>query len=352
MKNFSHLKDLKNQSIKILVYAPNWVGDHAMAFPFYAALRTLFPQARLDLIGRSWIADLRPDGFERVVAFQGKSPAKEISDDLKKTHYDLAFTLSPSFRSAWLLYKSQAKIRIGFNTDHRGFLLSKISGHHLNPPYYRFEHRALSYLRLLSGFFENNANAEHLFQKFSPAILKPKANAHSVKNRTQKNIVVAPGSTAETKKYPIEHWINCLTVLLDSNRKLRITIVGAKIDLAMASAIENRLASKYPERILNLCAKTSLSEVHAFIHNSSCVISNDSGIAHVAALTPTPIVVFSGMGRRSETSPLANKLMVHDLNLTCSPCFRKVCPRRDAPLECLTGINPRVVAESVLKISR
>ena len=45
----------------VLVHAPNWVGDHAMAFPFYAALRELLPETKIVLIGRSWIADLAPD---------------------------------------------------------------------------------------------------------------------------------------------------------------------------------------------------------------------------------------------------------------------------------------------------
>ncbi|HNJ66851.1 MAG TPA: glycosyltransferase family 9 protein, partial [Turneriella sp.] len=91
-----------------------------------------------------------------------------------------------------------------------------------------------------------------------------------------------------------------------------------------------------------------LADSARLIAQCAALVANDSGLAHITSLTGSALVTFNGMGRREETSPLTHRKTFFDLQLECSPCFAKVCPRKDQPLACLTGIAPDAVAKAVL----
>jgi len=322
--------------MNLLVHAPNWVGDHAMAFPFYAALRETFPQARLVLLGRAWVSDLAPPWFDEIVTLEGKNIRQADVLRLRKIHFDYAFTLSPSFRSAWLLFRLKTRVRIGFASDFRSPLLN------FGAPYNRFEHRAYAYIRLLKPFdAPQRLWARHVDVKLRPSA-KPSVKA---------DVVICPGSTAASKKYPVAQFIEVIERIAQKKPGVKFALLGAKIDEVECESIMHHFKSSQI-KIQSLCAQTSLIEAHALIANAKLCIANDSGLGHITSLTDTPLVTWNGMGRRSETAPLASQKTIFDLNLACSPCFKRVCPRSDAPLACLTGITAKKVAAAALKYLR
>lgn len=332
----------------ILVHAPNWVGDHAMAFPFYAALRSLFPKANLTLLGRSWVSDLVPAGMDEVVTLSGKKTTQADFKRLRQRHFDLGFTLSPSFRSAWLLKRLGVSQRLGFATDLRGWLLSSGKNRFKRSEYNRTEHRSLAYLRLLNPFLPANTLAEDLFAKYRGIQLSPLS---SDKTKLKPGyVVICPGSTAASKKYPVHHFIRAIALIAAKQKNLKFILLGAKIDLAECNAIAAHFQGKKIPAVRSLCAETSLREAHAIIAGAKLCIANDSGLAHLTSLTHTPLITFNGMGRREETAPLTQKKRLLDLRLPCSPCFKKVCPRKDAPLECLERISPEIVSAHATKM--
>lgn len=340
---------------RVLIHAPNWVGDHALAFPFYAALRALFPKAELTLIGRNWVADLVPEGYHQVVSWHGKNPAREQYQDLRAQNFSLAFTLSPSFRSAWLLWRLGIPERHGFLGDGRSFLLSKPKNRQRWQIYNRHEHRSLAYLRLLVPFLPAALLPEELWQKYchtqlEPLSIKQIGQKLNLPHSTQR-VVLCPGSTAPSKKYPVAHFIRVVELVSQKLPKLQWVLLGAAIDSAECSAIANYFAGT-KLTVFNLCGKTTLREAHAILASARVVVANDSGLAHVTSLTKTPLVTFNGMGRREETAPLARKKILFDLRLDCSPCFARQCPRRDYPLECLVAISPEKVADAVWQLMR
>ena len=335
----------------VLVHAPNWVGDHAMAFPFYAALRALLPAADIVLIGRSWVADLAPDNFGNIVAFKGKDPAPKDAQQLRVQKFDLGFTLSPSFRSAWLLHRLGVARRYGFSSDMRTLLLSHEKNRLRRQPYNRYEHRSLAYLRLLNPLLPAGIIAEDLWEKYHNiklAALPFQTVEHKFRlRRNARRVVVCPGSTAASKKYPIGHVIRMIETVARKKPAVEFVLLGATIDQAECDAIAAHFAGS-KIKLRSLCAQTSLREAHTIIAWSQVVVANDSGLAHITSLTDSALVTFNGMGRREETSPLTRRKTLFDLQLDCSPCFAKVCPRTDIPLACLTGIAPDAVAQAVL----
>lgn len=335
----------------VLVYAPNWVGDHAMAFPFYAALRDLLPKAEIAIVGRTWVSDLAPENLGPIISFAGKNPARAILQSLREKKFALGFTLSPSFRSALLLYRIGAKRRYGFDSDLRRFLLTGEKNPHRHPPYNRYEHRSLAYLRLLNPLLPAGILSEDLWERYRDTKLSPLPAALLAKKFSLRLhrylVVICPGSTAASKKYPIGHTIHMIESIARQMPRTEFVLLGAESDAADCDTIAHHFAATRI-RVRSLCGKTSLREAHGIIAAAGVVVANDSGLAHITSLTPTPLVTFNGMGRRSETAPLTRQKILFDLELECSPCFAKICPRKDVPLACLVGIAPEAVAAAVL----
>ena len=337
---------------RILVHAPNWVGDHAMAFPFYAALRDIFPASEILLVGRAWVADLKPTGFSDIIPFKGKLLLQDQADKIRAQKFGIGFTLSPSFRSAWLLRGLKIPKRHGFISDMRGLLLSTPENKFRRQVYNRGEHRSLAYLRLLAPYLTPDTLPEDLFEKYRNVKLEilpvePLEKKFALGKRTRR-VVVCPGSTAASKKYPVGHVIRAMETIAKKKPDVSFILLGAEIDRAECDAIAAHFSASQT-KVVSLCAQTTLREAHTLIGWASAAIANDSGLAHITSLTGTRLITFNGMGRREETSPLTRYKTLFDLGLECSPCFERECPRKDSPLACLTGIAPDAVAEAALK---
>lgn len=322
-----------------------------MAFPFYAALRDLFPQSEITLVGRAWVADLAPEGFGQIIPFKGKNLPEADFRRLKDSGFDIAFTLSPSFRSAWLLSRLGAVKRHGFVSDMRSLLLTLPKNKFRQQIYNRSEHRALAYLRLLIPYLQADTLPEDLFEKYrNVKLISQPFLLLEQKFGLKKNglrVVVCPGSTAASKKYPTGHTIRAIETIARKKPAAQFILLGAHIDQAECDAIVAHFSGS-KTRLVSLCGKTSLREAHTIIAWAKVAIANDSGLAHITSLTGTALVTFNGMGRSGETSPLTRRKTLFDLQLTCSPCFQRECPRKDQPLACLTGIAPDAVADAVL----
>ena len=335
-----------------------------MAFPFYITLKKIFSKADLLLVGKKWVGDLTPQGvFRKTVLFKGKYLAPQQISQLKKEGISMGISLSPSFRSIFFFLKIGISIRLGYRTDFRGFLLSRKTKNRkkfLVTPYNKYEHRSLSYIRLLTSFFPEERNAEEYWSealKFRWNFILKETEKNKInsifrnQSLTTKNYwVICPGSVAPSKTYPISHLIKLIELSTSGGDQGKIVLVGTAIEKAHALEILNTLSKVARRRIVDLTNSTNLRELFHIISRSKVIIANDSGIAHLASLTKTPLVTFLGMGRKEETLSLASKKIVFNQNLSCSPCMKQICPRKDFPMECLITIRPEDVYQSVKKL--
>ncbi len=323
-----------------------------MAFPFYAALREIFPQSEIALIGRAWVADLAPEGLGQIIPFKGKNLPEGDFQRLKASRFDIGFTLSPSFRSAWLLHRLGVAKRHGFVSDMRGLLLTQPKNKFQRQSYNRSEHRALAYMRLLAPYLQADKLPEDLFESYRNVKLLSLPYAPVQQkfglSKDGLRVVVCPGSTAASKKYPIGHIIHAIETIAKKRPAAQFILLGAKIDQVECDAIARHFAGS-KIKLRSLCGQTSLREAHTIIACAKVEIANDSGLAHITSLTGTALVTFNGMGRGCETQPLTRRKTLFDLQLECSPCFQRECPRKDSPLACLTGIAPDAVADAAIK---
>jgi heptosyltransferase-2 len=141
--------------------------------------------------------------------------------------------------------------------------------------------------------------------------------------------VLCPGAEyGPAKRWP---YFRELAARLDS----QVVLLGA--------AAERKDAEQIPGK--NLVGQTTLDEAIDLIAGAAAVVSNDSGLMHVAAATGTPQVALFGSSSPEHTPPLSPSARVVWLKVECSPCFARVCPL--GHFKCMMGLSVERVLEEL-----
>jgi heptosyltransferase II len=153
--------------------------------------------------------------------------------------------------------------------------------------------------------------------------------------------VFCPGAEyGPAKRWPARHFAALAAKLPDP-----VWLVGSAKDAPVGSEIE-RLSGG---RALNLCGRTTLEQAIDLIAGARCVVSNDSGLMHVAAALARPLAALFGSSSPSYTPPMSARARIISLGLECSPCFKRECPL--GHLRCLNDLSPEQVAAAVMSMS-
>ena len=334
----------------ILIIAPNWIGDAVMTQPLLANIKEQYPESNIDVLASNWVAPIYRACSEVHEVIEAKFEHKQLQWDLRQQlakklaakKYQACFVLPNSFKSALIPWLANIPFRIGYRGELRFGLInlpldnpSKIN----RPP--MVEH----YLALSQLLGKDQALA--ISNSLTPKLnVSPIAN-QSVQAKLQSaqidpaNIyVMCPGAEyGPTKRWPTSHFAGLAQRLIASNSNNQIILLGSKSDHALAQAIDSQ--AKQDGHIHNWCGNTSLDEAIALIGTSKAVISNDSGLMHIAAALKTPQVAIFGSSDPAHTPPLSEKAKVIWLNLPCSPCHKRECPL--GHLNCLNDILPEQV---------
>jgi heptosyltransferase-2 len=150
-------------------------------------------------------------------------------------------------------------------------------------------------------------------------------------------VVFCPGAEyGNAKRWPAEHFASLAQMIGQSFPYTQIVALGSGKDAPLAQAIAERAPT-----LRNLCGQTSLGEACALIARASAVVSNDSGLMHVAAALRRPLVAVFGSSDPRHTPPLSDLAKVQWLHLECSPCFARECPL--GHLRCLRELTAEQV---------
>ena len=156
--------------------------------------------------------------------------------------------------------------------------------------------------------------------------------------------VLCPGAEyGPSKRWPTEHFAVLAQNLIAQNPSNQIILLGSKSDNPLAQEVINQV--KNADHIHNWCGNTSLDEAIALIRMSKAVVSNDSGLMHIAAALQIPQVAIFGSSDPAHTPPLSDRAKVMWLNMSCSPCHKRVCPL--GHLRCLKDILPGQVLDTL-----
>lgn len=324
-------------SEKILVMGPAWVGDMVLAHSLFQVIKIQNPDAQIDVAAPAWTLPL----LDRMPEVTGKIalPFKHgqlnlmerirFGRRLHNNHYTQSISLVNSFKSAILPFATGIKKRTGFLGEMRYGLLNDI----------RSLDKALL-PKTVERFVALGLNKNQPLPPIpQPKLLADTANAFETLKKLDislsKNKVLGlcPGAEyGEAKRWPIQYYVEVASTALDKG--WQVILFGSDKDIPVTSAINQITQS----RCIDLGGKTKLGDAIDIMSLCDTVISNDSGLMHVAAALDIKLIAIYGSSDPHHTPPMHPDAVIEYLALECSPCFKRVCPL--GHLNCLNNIKP------------
>ncbi len=334
----------------ILIIAPNWIGDAVMTQPLLAALKAQYPESKIDVLASTWVAPIYRACSEVHAVIEAKFEHKQLqwglrrqlAKELSVKNYHACFVLPNSFKSALIPWLANIPFRIAYRGELRFGLINLALA---NPSKMNRPPMVEHYLALSQVL--NNEEISSFNKALAPKLFVSSTAKESIQIKLQNakidpdNIyIMCPGAEyGPTKRWPTSHFAQLAERLITDNPTRQIILLGSKSDHELALEIQSQ--AKQETGIHNWCGNTSLDEAIALIGMSKTVISNDSGLMHIAAALKTPQVAIFGSSDPAHTPPLSDKAQVIWLNLPCSPCHKRECPL--GHLKCLNDILPEQV---------
>ncbi len=349
-------------SCRIVVRAPNWVGDSVMALPCVERLKDLLPGAGISVLAREAVADVFCGlaWLEEIIRIPSGADSlrqprahRQLLRVLRKRGFDLGFLLPNSFASALVFALAGIPRRVGYSGDGRSVLLSDRVARpsvRARPGAGEALHQVDYYLRLAGSAFgagtlpggrpgwkvseEERARASELL-------------AGEGIGEGEPVVGICPGAArGPAKAWPTERFAAVCDRLAERQGGVFV-LLGAGADAPAA----RRVAGKTAARTVDLAGKTSLRMLGAVAERCMMVVSNDSGAMHVAAATGTPVVGLFLSTDPERTGPRGGRHQVVRAVVACRPCMKGRCPGRD--YECLDAVTvDEVVAACERVLSR
>ena len=337
-----------------LIIAPAWIGDMVMSQSLYRYLKQLHPQCKIDLVCNTACAQLTPfmPEINRTHILDiphgtfGFKLRKTLGKSLKSCQYTHAIILPNSWKSALVPFFANIKIRIGFLGEFRHFLLTH--SHKLNKQRYPLMiERFCALAHLKTNQLPPHTQDIPLPYPFFQFNFQTKVAAEPSLS-TNQYILICPGAEyGPAKRWPSQYYREIAKKLLLHGYDIKI--LGAQKEYDIAQAITDGLESSPKTKFDNLAGKTNLSEVIQLMNHAACIVSNDSGLMHIANALNKPVVIIYGSSSTQFTPPLnARAIALFRTDLACRPCFKRTC--QFSHYDCLSGIKPETVLKKIKEV--
>ncbi len=329
---------------KILVMGPSWVGDMVMAHSLFQALKKQNENVQIDVAAPAWtlpLLDRMPEVTNKI-ALPFKHGQLSLIErfqfgrSLRSRQYTQSISLVNSLKSAILPFAANIKKRTGFLGEMRYGLLNDIrplDKTTLPKTVERFVVLGLS-------------KGQKLTKIPRPKLLADPKNAKEVLKRLNislaenKILGLCPGAEfGEAKRWPVAHYAAVANTVLDQGWE--VILFGSNKDIQVIQSI-NQLTQS---RCIDLGGKTKLGDAIDIMSLCDAIVSNDSGLMHVAAALDKKLIAIYGSSDPLHTPPMHPDAIIEYLALECSPCFKRECPLKH--LNCLKNIHPNLVIKNL-----
>jgi heptosyltransferase-2 len=345
MKN--KIQTISNLTPKILVIGPSWVGDMVMAQSLFMALKQRQPEAIIDVLAPAWsrpIIERMPEVNRAIDMPLGHGrldlkARKALGHQLANEEYTQSITLPNSWKSALIPWFANIPIRTGWKGEARYFLLNDLRV--LNKK--RLPLMVQRFVDLAYDKKRNNNNEQaELHHCPTPKLISNKENLPSLLNKfgldTEKPLLIlCPGAEfGPAKQWPANYYSEIANVMI--GKGWQVWIMGSQADNEIAENIKEHTEQ---EHIINLCGKTTLEEAIDMMATAKHVVSNDSGLMHIASALDKPLTALYGPTSPKFTPPLSAKASIIAREIDCGPCFQRQCP--EGHHKCMKELTPKQV---------
>lgn len=316
----------------ILLIKMSALGDVMHALPCAAALRELYPKAKITWIVHPQFSTFIPEPpiVDEVICFDKKAFSKMTLRDklreilrmrnlLREKKFDLVLDLQGLFKSAVIAWLTGCPNRYGYNDMREGSWLVSKPVHGEND-HAHIVQQYLDVIRFLGSKVE-----EPDFPM--PALTEEKKRVQEILLSSfgdidkEKLVAIVPGAGWITKEWPIESYIDLSERLIKKDRN--IVLIGGTAELDKGEKI---VAALPKEKVLNLINKTNLKELAALMGNVGLCIGGDTGPVHIAAAMGTRIIALFGASSGHRAGPYGKYVTIISTDEKCAPCFKRKCP--------------------------
>ncbi|MBI5492935.1 MAG: lipopolysaccharide heptosyltransferase II [Deltaproteobacteria bacterium] len=337
---------------RILVRAPNWIGDAVMSLPALSSLKALFPDAGVFVLAKPRVVPVfenNPDAAGLITyddngRHRGLKGKLKLSGEIKGEGFNLAVLFQNAFDAAFLSFMSGIPERVGYARDLRSPLLTKAIP---VTPEIEKRHQAFYYLNIVKelGGAVPERPAPRIYISGEEMLW---AERFLKENGLDKDRLIgaAPGASyGPAKRWPPERFAQALNRVSKAIGAVPL-IFGGPED----SDASEKVSGMIEDRHLNLAGKTTLRQSMALLCNLRVFITNDSGPMHISAALNVPTVAVFGSTDPALTGPLGERAVVVMKKAPCSPCFERVC--KYGHYECLNNIEADDVVKEALSLAR
>ncbi len=321
-----------------LVVSPSWIGDAVLAHPLLARLKARDPQGGIDVLAPAWASAVygRMPEVRRTIAFPFGHGELRLGERRRFARalprYDHAIVLPGSLKSALVPWFAGIARRTGWRGEMRFGLLNDLR---------TLDREALP---LIVERFA--ALAQPAGEALERPVPQPRLAVDPLRRDAavvrfglagvEPVLALAPGAEyGPAKRWPARHFAEVARV--HAGRGYRVWLFGSERDAAVTAEV----AALAGVPVSDLAGRTSLDEAIDLLSLAERVVSNDSGLMHVAAALDRPLAAVFGSSSPEYTPPLSPKARVIRLGLACSPCFKRECPLGHT--DCLQKLDPAQV---------
>lgn len=334
---------------RVLIISPNWIGDAIMAQPLLQLLKQRYPDVVIDILAPAWVAPvwLAMEEVSQVHESDFRHGKLQLKDRwamakfLKTFNYDQAYVLPNTLKFALIPWLAKIPERIGYLGESRYGLLNVI--HHDD------KRQPRPMMAFYAALIDKPAeNVQGRFESLHPRLHVDEETVDDVKvtlnlDRDRMLIAFAPGAEfGSAKRWPVSHFSALAARILRFYPEAQIVLLGSNKDHDVCEAIHSNVPVS-----LNLAGKTSLKEAIALIAGIDILVTNDSGLMHVASAFDLPVIAIYGSTDYKHTPPFSARSCIVSLDLECAPCQKRECPLGHH--NCMNLLGPEKVYDAMEK---
>ena len=299
--------------MKILIVGPSWVGDAVMAQSLYKIIKDSNPQSKIDVLSPEWSLGIlnRMDELDDLICSPFDHGDLRIKDrvrfgySLRDRSYDQAIVLTNSLKSSFIPFTANIPKRTGWLGEMRYGFINDIRK--VNKNKHKLMVEKFSCLSI-NPLVENNYEIPWPSLRVDLINLSKLLKKYSFE-QSHESIAICPGAEfGPSKRWPANYYAEVIRHYLSKN--WQVFILGSKNDLPVAKAIEDQVPSENKALLFNFTGQTSIEDAVDILSTCDLVLTNDSGLMHVAAAVNVKLLALYGPTSPKFTPPLSKKAKV------------------------------------------